>query len=288
MDACEDQECDYACILEAGEESADKFMALVECGDQHGCFDGGGGGEPVCGNGVCEQGENGFNCDEDCKPPPGSCGNQECEDGETPQNCPTDCESDEPPGGETIACLQDKCGPSFFGCIEDEACVGIIECMQQCETDECEQGCFANVSQSSFGKFMDLVECGDAEGCFGGPGGGDGTDPPEDPTLQCIEEQCGNEYGDCFNDEGCTAILECMAQCAPDDDGCNDNCVWTAGGWGGNNTFWALADCAETEGCLDQGNDGGGDGGGGGDGADWECGDGQCDPGENFFCPQDC
>jgi len=45
---------------------------------------------PVCGNGICEEGEDYINCPEDCPAPP-VCGNGICEEGETEENCPEDC-----------------------------------------------------------------------------------------------------------------------------------------------------------------------------------------------------
>ncbi|MCD4739645.1 hypothetical protein K8R43_00475 [archaeon] len=51
------------------------------------------GSEPpdiVCGNNICEQGENSNNCLADC-PPTTVCGNDVCESGETEANCPADC-----------------------------------------------------------------------------------------------------------------------------------------------------------------------------------------------------
>ena len=44
----------------------------------------------MCGNGICEEGEDYINCPEDCPAPP-VCGNGICEEGETEENCPEDC-----------------------------------------------------------------------------------------------------------------------------------------------------------------------------------------------------
>lgn len=46
---------------------------------------------PVCGNGVCEEGETVENCPQDCQIKYDVCGNGICESAETPQNCPQDC-----------------------------------------------------------------------------------------------------------------------------------------------------------------------------------------------------
>jgi hypothetical protein len=324
---CASPECKSDCTMKASESGGEKFMAMVECGEDHGCFGGGPNpnpecgngkceqgetgmncpedckppGEPECGNGKCEPGENGFNCSEDCKPPgEPECGNGKCEPGENGFNCPEDCTppdepmcgdgkcgpqenaescpkdcSDEPPPGDPVECLEQECTGSFYDCLGDDGCVGIISCMEQCQDEACQQGCFQNASQSALGKFISLVECGTDHGCFDGGGG----DPPPDPVQQCIEEECGDEYGACLYDSECLEVLVCMEDCDGDEQ-CEGNCIW-----GGNDTFWNLAGCVEDEGCLQQG--GGGDGGGGGGGQP-ECGDGVCEGFEQFFCPEDC
>jgi uncharacterized membrane protein/DNA polymerase III delta prime subunit len=43
--------------------------------------------QPVCGNNICEIGENPYNCPQDC----GTCGNGICDSGESYLNCPSDC-----------------------------------------------------------------------------------------------------------------------------------------------------------------------------------------------------
>ncbi len=48
----------------------------------------GGSGDTVCGNGVCEAGEDQFTCARDCS---STCGNMICETTETTQLCPGDC-----------------------------------------------------------------------------------------------------------------------------------------------------------------------------------------------------
>jgi hypothetical protein len=293
MNGCQSEECQYTCILDAGEQGANKFIAMIECGDVHGCFEGGGGGEPECGNGVCEQGESGFNCPEDCKGGEDQCGNGKCESSEDPNNCPEDCGQG---GGDdpVVECLQDECGGSFSACFSDEDCTELVNCLQQCESQQCEEQCYQKSSQSGVNMFIELIQCGQENQCFEDDGGsGEPTDPgspSDDPVQQCLEEECGSEYQTCLNDDGCTEILVCLEQCEDGDQQCENGCMFGGGnGFGGNDEFWALAECAGDEGCLEAGDGNGGNGGnGGGGGGDPECGDGVCEGFEQFFCPEDC
>ncbi len=61
---------------------------------------------PVCGNTLCEEGENKLNCREDCG---GTCGNGKCEIGETYITCDKDCD-------EPVPC--DEKTPKFMGYTE--------------------------------------------------------------------------------------------------------------------------------------------------------------------------
>jgi len=51
---------------------------------------------PICGNGVCEAGEDFLSCPADCKAPP-TCGDGICDLGEDYLSCPSDCQAPPPP-----------------------------------------------------------------------------------------------------------------------------------------------------------------------------------------------
>lgn len=81
----------------------------------------------VCGNGVCEAGENNANCAMDC-PPVIVCGNGVCEAGESNANCPADCVPSAVCGnsyceaGESKASCPGDCGGGFCNiCFESDA-----------------------------------------------------------------------------------------------------------------------------------------------------------------------
>jgi len=98
---------------------------------------------PVCGDGVCDLGED--NCPEDCGPnPPPVCNqNGVCQPGETPVNCPQDCGCDldglcEPSRGEHAGNCADCEGPGPTDdcgnnvCDQDETA---LSCPQDCDND---------------------------------------------------------------------------------------------------------------------------------------------------------
>ncbi|MBI2971695.1 MAG: hypothetical protein HYY37_04740 [Candidatus Aenigmarchaeota archaeon] len=94
--------------------------------------------EPVpqfhdCGNGICEQGENADNCQDDCGRKGAYCGDKRCDIGEDGVNCPQDCRSGPQcpdsitcPDGSKVGCFRsrDGCGcdqcPPPKGCREEK------------------------------------------------------------------------------------------------------------------------------------------------------------------------
>lgn len=58
-----------------------------------------GSGDPVCGNDICETGEDETNCPADCSATPPYCGDGQCNNDETPTTCPEDCPSTPIDGG---------------------------------------------------------------------------------------------------------------------------------------------------------------------------------------------
>jgi len=110
----------------------DPFTCPADCGG------GGGVGEGVCGDMICDPGEDFMNCPVDCFP---VCGNGFCEPGEDPTSCAPDCGSSIPVCGDGIcdpvegpSCPADcgggisVCGDGI--CDETELAVGI--CPEDC------------------------------------------------------------------------------------------------------------------------------------------------------------
>ena len=151
------------------ESSVDCAASDMTCGVQ-GCV-----ATDVCGNGLCEQGED-ASCPQDCA---ATCGNDVCENGE-PSACPQDCEDcgDGVCGsGELDSCPQD-CGV----CIPSERlCLGNI--MRVCN---------ANGTQ------FDDIDCGVFDQLCG--------------AGSCVQpQQCGN--GVCEIGESATCEADCAEPC---------------------------------------------------------------------------
>ena len=94
-------------------------------------------GEAQCGNGVCEPGEDALSCPDDCA---AQCGNGVCEPGEDALSCQDDCTAQcgngvcEP--GETPDCEQDCGGPYCGDDVKNqpwEECDGTPDCSENCE-----------------------------------------------------------------------------------------------------------------------------------------------------------
>jgi hypothetical protein len=184
----------------------------------------------TCGDEVCDPDENCEGCAEDCGPCDHGpeCGDGAC-DGDEPVTCPADCEDAPDPKAE--------CGNGT--CEDGES------------PDNCPEDC-------------------------------EGIDPPEPPTpedvVECVMTSCGAEAIGCLTDPVCSQSLECLVTCGSDM-GCLQGCIDL--GAGISEAQLAIIECAVGSGCLDLG------GGGGPTGP--TCGDGNCDDGEDpQSCPDDC
>ncbi len=274
---CEDNEaCQQDCLEEAGGDGQATLFSLIGCAVLNGCIEEQG---PICGNDECEEGENPFNCPDDCDGPGGGpdcgdgvcegpepfycpedcdgeteCGNGECEQGENPFNCPDDC--DGPGGGPE--CGDGVCqGPEVFYCPED--CEGETEC----GNGECEQG------ENPF-------NCpDDCDGPGGGPECGDGIcQGPE--VFYCPE--------DCEPQNGC-GVPEWVSDGWCDPENNSENCDWDGGDCCEStceSTEYPCGvegyDCLDPEACENNPANCG----------PAECGDGICQDTEELTCPEDC
>ncbi|MDP2341599.1 MAG: tandem-95 repeat protein [Deltaproteobacteria bacterium] len=217
-----------------------------------------------CGDGRCNEGEEGFGCS-DCV-----CGDGVCSPNEDGQSCGTDCGG----CGDNILTREEECEPALFE----------GPCRDNCRIKGCGDG-FVDAGEEcddGNGSFLDgctprcrLPRCGDAiiaptEACDdGNSGDGDGCD------SLCRFEACGNglqQSGEACDDSNRTNGDGCDGNCAievcgngvvqpgeqcddgndDDDDACSDSCVLARCGDG-------RVQSAIGEEC-DDANDAGGDG----------------------------
>ncbi len=119
------------------------------------------GSGAVCGNGVCETGENATSCPADCMAT-AMCGNGVCETGENSTNCPQDCGSNT--GFDcTSVTNQEDC--QF--CFEDDADFGLGACDEFGDvTNGTADDCAMCAANGSFGPPCE-AECagGESDAC---------------------------------------------------------------------------------------------------------------------------
>ena len=262
-------------------------------------------GQNQCGNGQCNQGENPFNCPQDCQPP-NQCGNGQCNQGETVQSCPQDCKPPESCGngtcneGEsysncpkdcplsaTAQCLADHC--QIGQCLSVAPCAAVITCMGKCTTDACAMTCIGQVPPQVGGFLQGVVTCGANAKCFtagpppvgcGNGNCGEGETPAtcpadcKEPTsvLTCLKEKC--PVGLCPTFPGCNGALECLAACTTGQ--CREDCI-DDGPDASQNLLEEVSQCGVEKACFPAAPPPTG------------CGNGNCNQNENGqTCPQDC
>jgi hypothetical protein len=221
---------------------------------------------PICGDDLCEGGEDSTTCPGDCPLDLSSCGDGTCTGDENFINCPSDCTvcgDGQCTGAETSAtCCTDcacpagtSCDPSQLLCLSDTVCGD-----GTCEDGEDLAGCAADCSVCGDAQCTGdettatcCTDCGCPDGfacdliCLPVSICGDGTCDIDETTASCAADcaVCGD--GECSGDED---QASCCADCGcPGEGVCNP----------------VLAICQTTT-----------------------CGDGTCEAGEILTCPTDC
>ena len=89
-------------------------------------------------------------------------------------------------------CIGEFCLDEAYDCLGygdgTQECRFFFECSGECNDDQCEQECLAQLDQEGLEDFFALVECGETSGCV------------ED--YQCLLDECGQELGPCLG-TGC-------------------------------------------------------------------------------------
>ena len=266
MADCEDPECAEWCLLDVPPAGQDLLGGVLACGMDLGCW---GGDEP---------------------PPEPVCGDGVCEDGENADWCPDDCEEEPPPPEENLVeCVLETCPTELMECLTDPVCAGAIECLVGCGQDQgCLTGCLTGGGFSL--TILAVANCAWQSGCLDG-GGGDGPvcgnqDCEEGENPQNCPEDCQGGGGGC-GDGVCEQFEEwtCPEDCDGGGGGCGDGVCEGAEQFtcpedcqdGGGGCGDGVCDEFEEWTCPEDCEDGGGG-----------CGDGVCEGAEQWTCPEDC
>ena len=90
-----------------------------------------------------------------------------------------------------------------------------IECMNGCEDQACQQGCFTNAPSETQTLYNAFQSCIQMSGC---------------QTNGCVLTTCGAEFEACYGplpmgDSNCNGIFECLNTCPEGDQSCPEGCI---------------------------------------------------------------
>ena len=170
---------------------------------------------PVCGDGLCEQGEDCASCAADCEitSPGASCGNGVCEagNGENCLTCAADCNGrqngnpnnrfccgDGIAGDGAVTCADSRCSGGGITCTNDPVSPGVFCCGDEiCDSGESCSNCALDCTLG-------------AELCSGG------VDEDCDGLVDCDDSDCSADSACACGGSGAT--------CSADDDCCSNKC----------------------------------------------------------------
>lgn len=218
---CVSMECGEACIAKGSTESAGLFEALHECIKNSDCSPSDNpciatncsveaeacNSAAVCGNTVCELGEDATSCPQDCATT-SECGDGTCDQGEDAETCPLDCSGAEgscagycgsnPPDG---SCYCDSGCADYGDCCSDFASVcnscGDGACLGSETCTSCEQDCGA-CPVCGNGTCDDGEDCTSCEGDCGACA-----------AQTCVGFCGGQSEAGCYCDDLCAENNDC-------------------------------------------------------------------------------
>lgn len=137
------------------------------------------------------------------------------------------------------ACLVDACAKPYCNCAGSEECIGLVACYQTAQNqDETRQCGFEHPNSISLVGRLD--SCGAkhcADKC---------TLLPVDDCTSCEYDKCGNQIDNCFGNEVCTALFDCLLPCGSEADPqkCKTDCYMAH--QEGTSALQSLASCVLT------------------------------------------
>lgn len=108
-------------------------------------------------------------------------------------------------------CAHAQCTDAYCACADNPECVALLNCANQCPDEQCRTTCGENHKDGISDVFL-LNDCA-AKNCQTDCPGAD-TGQPLDACGTCALQKCETEANECFADEDCRAILECLDVCA--------------------------------------------------------------------------
>lgn len=159
----------------------------------------------------------------------GMCGNLMCESGEDAEQCPLDC-------SETNLCVWDACPNETAACQANPGCIGGVQCVSQCQDEACYNDCLSQFPNFE-ADIADFDACAADSGCDGGSTTGD-----QSCADSCTDGENGGCYcdtectaaGDCCSDYtqycggGGSTDMSCADSCTDGDNGgcyCDESCT---------------------------------------------------------------
>lgn len=142
-------------------------------------------------------------------------------------------------GDECTGCLSGACPSTYCTCYENDECLALIECVNVCSSDACQQMCFSAHPDGISDLYL-LTDCAATECDSECPG-----NTTVDPCTKCIFEDCSSEMNTCLGDPECLALYTCLSDCGNNDLICQKGCYAAHGGAVAE--LQAVLDCSATK-----------------------------------------
>jgi len=127
-------------------------------------------------------------------------------------------------GDVCTECLSGACPSTYCTCYENDECLALIECVDACSSDACQQACFSAHPNGISDLYL-LTDCAATSCDSECPG-----NAVVDPCTKCIFEDCSSEMNACLADPECLELYTCLSDCGDVDLICQKGCYAAHGG----------------------------------------------------------